>query len=409
MRNLFQSFFFSAFFIVFGFSVWAQSYSWQPLTVGFTQNLNAVIAMDSSVLAVGSEGRYAFYHQTTAQVVSSAIPSVSNFLSAEKIRIGSLELKRYVLAAGNNIFRADEGNNVLLPDTLPEMPGLEQSAFRLIDLNPFGIDQMRYGFPLDSGRILACKLPFGTSRFEYRMPSKGRINDLAAFASWGVIAVGDSGKIWRTTGLDQNFQPVSQLHHTQRINALIKSGNAKFWAAGNQGSLLFSSNSGVNWNELNFPVQEDILGGIFVDSSLFLFSSEGKIFRSDDDGESWSSEQVPATGSLRDMAVSSNGTLYCVGDNGTWLKRTSGQTSVQQSISGFQPIIRVVAGAIQVQNQEEKPLQFLLTDVSGRLLETGLIEAHSRISIAAVNSGIYLIRLFTADGRLIVRRLAQSE
>jgi hypothetical protein len=409
MKNIFQPFLFSAFLCVLNLSGYSQTFSWQPLSGGFTENLNSLISMDSSVLAVGVDGRFAFYNETAGQLVSSAIPSVSNFLSAEKIRIGALETRIYVLASGNKIFMVDESNNLLVPDTLPEMPGTEESASSLIDLNLAGIDQMRYGFTLDSGRILACKLPYGTSRFEFRMASNGRINDLGSFASWGVIAVGDSGKIWRTTGLEQEFQPVSQLHHTQRINALIKSGTTKFWAVGNQGSLLFSSNSGASWNDLNFPVQEDLLGGVFADSSLFLFSSGGKIFRSDNEGESWIEEQVPTAVLLRDMTVSSNGTLYCVGDNGTWLKRTSGQTSVQSAISEFHPSIRLVAGAIQVQNLEEKPMQFLLSDVSGRVLESGLIEGRNMVSIPSPNQGIYLFRSLAADGRMAVRRLVISK
>jgi hypothetical protein len=409
MKNLFRPFLFSVLFCSSGVTGWAQTFGWQPLTTGFTENLNSLISMDSSVLAVGADGRYAFYYEPTGQLLSAVIPSVSNFLSAEKIRIGSLETRTFVLAAGNKIFRVNASNNLLLSDTLPEMPRTEESASRLIDLNVAGLDQMRYGFTLDSGRILACKMPFGTSRFEFRMPSKGRINDLAAFASWGVIAVGDSGKIWRTTGLDQDFQPVSQLFHTHRINALIKCENAKFWAVGDQGSLLFSANSGASWNEMSFPVQEDIMGGVFADSSLFLFSSGGKIFRSDNEGESWTEEQLPTAGSIRDMTVSSNGTLYCVGDNGTWLKRTSGETSVQRFRTEFQPSIRILSGAIEVQNPDEKPIRFVLSDISGRVLESGLIEAGKVISLTSPISGIYLIRMRAADGRMAVRRLVPSE
>jgi hypothetical protein len=98
-----------------------------------------------------------------------------------------------------------------------------------------------------------------------------------------------------------------------------------------------------------------------------------------------------------------------VGDNGTWLKRTSGQTSVQSAISEFQPPIRLVAGAIQVQNPEEKPMQFLLSDVSGRVLESGIIEAHSMVSLTSPNAGIYLLRFLRADGRMAVRQLVISE
>ena len=386
----------------------AQPGNWITLPSGFSQNLNSALPYGSFLLAAGDQGRFAFYNTQTGQITSGLESSVSSFHSAENLRIGANGSKLCLLADGNRIFRADTLLGNLIPDTLTEMPSDGHPASRLIDLNVNGADQMRYGFTLDSGRILACKIPYSNPRFDIRMPFTGNINDLASFASWGVIAVGDSGKIWRTTGLDQDFQAVSQLHHTKRINSLIPQGNAKFWAAGNEGSLLYSTNAGSSWDMLDFPLSDDILGGLYSDSSLFVFTATGKIFCSKDEGQSWLQEPIQTLGAVREMVKAQDGQLYCVGDNGKIFKRDSIQTSVNHTFSAQVPVIRISAGCVYFENPESKPAQFLLTDASGRMIESGKIDARSGFSCSVPPGRMFFARLLAAEGQVFTSRVLVS-
>jgi len=388
--------------------VHSQTGNWSEISGGFSQNLNCAIPYGSYLLAAGEQGRFVFFSTQTGQMVSGQISDTEAFLSAKNLRFGSNGSRPCILASGNKIFRPDSVSGTLISDSLPEMPLQETVALRLVDLNSSGVDLLRYGFALDSGRILACKIPYTNTRFDIQMPFSGRINDLASFASWGVIVVGDSGKIWRTTGLDQNFQAVSQLHHTKRINSLIPKGNSKFWAAGNEGSLLYSTNAGSSWDMLDFPLSDDILGGLYIDSSLFVFTATGKIFCSKDEGQSWLQEPILTLGAVREMVKAQDGKLYCVGDNGKIFRRDSIQTSVNHAVSAQVPVIRISAGCVYFENPESKPAQFLLTDASGRMIESGKIDARSGFSCSVPPGRMFFARLLAAEGQVFTSRVLVS-
>lgn len=375
----------------------AQTTGWLPIETGFSENLNTLVKSGNNLVAAGNNGRYLFFHPATQQMTSGFLAGQVDFLSGAGLRKGSNGMRICLLNRQNKIFSPDTLNQQLLEDTLPEMPGSEESATALIDLNITGTDQMRYGFTRDSGRILACKIPYNNTRFDIQLPFQGSINDLAAFASWGVLAVGDSGRIWRTAGLDQNFQSVSQLFHTETINALISKGSTGFWAAGNNGKLLKSNNSGSSWSAIAFPVEENLLGGIFSDSSLFIYTDEGKIFRSINEGGTWQQEEtIGGNSAIRKMLKATDSNLYCVGDQGKFLKRgmiTSNMPNGNQSVSRNLSI-----EGQRIFNKTKSEVSFLLSDLTGRTVISSKIPSEGIANIPEHLHGVFILR-FAAEAQ----------
>lgn len=381
--------------IPFHKAVFAQQFAWEEIASGTSDDLISMVQAGNFLVAVGDQGRFVFYQSSSGLIQSGQVAGVSRFISAEKIRVGSAGFRFPVLTDDNRIFSIDTMSLSLIPDSLPELPGNGRNASRIIDLNTSGIDQMRYGFPLDSGKILACKIPYTTSRLEFQLPFHGKVSDLIPFGAWGVLAAGDSGRIWRTSGLDQSFLPVVQLHHNQNINRLIRAGSGSYWAAGNQGKLLFSQDDGSSWNLVPVPSQENLLGGIQNGNELILFTSAGKILRGSNNGQNWSTEFTLGL-AIRSMMKASDGSIYCAGNSGKILKRME-LNSFSGKAQSFSKINLKINGQV-LENHEAIGLDYRLTDAAGRVLKAGKIDSRQRL-IFTRNAGFYFLELNAEDGR----------
>jgi Putative zinc-finger len=74
-----------------------------------------------------------------------------------------------------------------------------------------------------------------------------------------------------------------------QFKALATSGN-QVWAGGSGGTIIHSSNSGVNWETIKVPDAADV-NSITVDQVWLVKMSNGKVFASQDHGKTWASIQ----------------------------------------------------------------------------------------------------------------------
>lgn len=383
----------------------AQVSSWQSIPSGTGKNLNSILQAGTYLVATGDDGAYVFHQPSTGITVNGQTIGVNQFVSAEKLRIGSGSYRCYSLTDNKLIFRIDTSAASLLPDSLPELPTGNCKTKRLIDLNISGVDQLRYGFPMDSGRILACKIPYTNTRLEFQLPFSGQINDLVTYSSWGVIAAGDSGRIWRTVGLDQNFIPVNQAHHSKNINRLIKTGASRFAAIGNEGTVLTSTDNGLNWSLMETPVQDHFLGGIQEGVWLVLFTSGGEIWSTDDNGQTWL-EELSSSAALRSITRGPDGILYCAGDNGKIWKRTSLTTSIEADRKKAKLSIQLRGRTME--SMENSDVKFRLTELSGRMISNGSLSAGRQQEVSCT-PGLYFVEFSASDGRVQRQRMLIPE
>lgn len=93
------------------------------------------------------------------------------------------------------------------------------------------------------------------------------INGLAAASATVQVAVGDGGKIFTTA---DGWGTVSDIAHgltSQDLNAISWAGGTTYYACGNAGVILKSTDSGANWTALSSEVTEDLFDISFVSTT----------------------------------------------------------------------------------------------------------------------------------------------
>ena len=159
-----------------------------------------------------------------------------------------------------------------------------------------------------------------------------------------IIAGGVSGGIWRSTNLGANWTKVTtpyQLHNVTCLAQDTRAGKTNIWyygtgeAYGNSASaphafflgngIFKSTDNGLTWTSLSstasnvpqgFDYKWDLIWNIVTDPSndtadIVYAATYGHIFRSDDGGNSWTTQLGGGSYSyFTDIAVSSNGIVY---------------------------------------------------------------------------------------------------
>lgn len=370
----------------------AQTYQWIPVNTNTTHNLKDGIVIGNSLILVGDSGKYVFRNTIQSVSVTGQLQSHASLISVEKMRYKTDSMVYRALSSNGQIYRLDTLQDVLLPDSLPIMPPAGSRPLKLIDLNLSGVDNWRFGYALDSGKILAFKQPYSNPRLEFSLPFKGAITDLHTYNTWGVLAIGDSGRIWRTAGLDSDFSPVFSNMVSQRLNSIFKQTSSLIWVVGNGGTLLKSTNTGQNWTLETSPSQEDFNSGIFQEGKIFLCGSNGNIMMSDDGGLNWVQETVATSEKLNKFLAGPDGKMYCLGDGGVLLMR-SVVTGNQNGLVSKKPLLLRNNQAWSISNPMETGLDYQILDISGRLLFEGKVPPSGETVLPAKQSGLYMVRM----------------
>jgi photosystem II stability/assembly factor-like uncharacterized protein len=144
-------------------------------------------------------------------------------------------------------------------------------------------------------------------------------------------AVGDNGTILysgsfggslaqQTSGTTRNLKAVTISVLTPQVTV----------AVGEKGTILRTSNTGYNWNNVSIPdTTFDFYAmsqrGIYFSSDVFVaVGSGGRIYKSTDLGETWQQKSSGTTSTLRSIYFHSSDSGVVVGDNGTVRLTTNG-------------------------------------------------------------------------------------
>lgn len=103
---------------------------------------------------------------------------------------------------------------------------------------------------------------------------------------------------------------------TENLNC-IQFINTIGYAAGQNGELLKTTNSGTTWTSLNSTTTDDITAIHFITTTTgFFTSSTGKVFKTTNGGSSWSNKQLQSIGALNGIDFQDSQIGLTVGDNG---------------------------------------------------------------------------------------------
>ncbi len=169
---------------------------------------------------------------------------------------------------------------------------------------------------------------------------------LNSVGSYGLkaCAVGNNGTILRTTNGGVNWVSVPSGTNNNLTHILMR-GDSIAYIAGGQGTVLRSTDSGASWVLLNTASASDLqwVWPLFDNMTVLAVGTNGTILKSYNQGQSWSQRPSPVSVTFNSIisgfpmdliAVGDNGKVIYSGDMGeTWVQQISGTSSTLRSLS----------------------------------------------------------------------------
>lgn len=126
------------------------------------------------------------------------------------------------------------------------------------------------------------------------------------------------------------------------LNSIYTRGTTSY-AVGIAGTVIKTTNSGVNWTSLTSPTNSDIYSIYFNNSTTgFICATQGIIYKTSDGGSSWSAQNSNSTNTIKGISFSdaSNGVLvtntgeirYTSTGGDNWISASSGLSSSLNSV-----------------------------------------------------------------------------
>lgn len=380
----------SLFWGVSGNFNFANGQNWEQVPISTTGTLQEVEHLpDIGWIAAGDSG-LVFYKSDNdwSKIVLSENSSV---FSVEFLNFTSTSGKTFLINENKNAFYIQPNPFEILPDTLPKCSHIPLNINRLVNLNITNSSEYRFGMPADSGRLIAYKTTWPQPRFDFDFITPNAVNDLYPFNAWNVLAVGDSGKIWRTIGLDNAFVQVNHNLTFKKLNRIFGKGNGLIWVGGEEGTLLFSSNGGVDWSQVSIPSSQNINSGSAADSTVWLCGNNGTIFFSQDLGQTWLLESTGISNDLLSIKAFGNEVFAC-GKQGT-LIHLNRLTQNKAAIKWNNSWISHGEGHILLNLDPGFKGKISLFSTEGKLIQSKSIADHPQQEFMGLKSGLYLVRM----------------
>lgn len=387
LRILYFKFFFFGIYLIPCFS---QNGNWEQISVSTNNSLREVEHLPGiGWVAVGDSGKV--FIKTENGWVAHQIPQASSIRTIEFLNFTATTGRSFLLTENNLVYSFNLSPLQLMKDTLPKCSQFPQKTNRLVNLNITNSSEFRYGLPTDSGRLVAYKTTWPQPKFTFDFNTNCNVNDLYPFNAWNILAVGDSGIIWRTVGLDNSFSKLNHSLTTRRLNRVFGRGNNLIWVCGNEGTLLFSSNGGLIWDSVPISTSENFNSGSATDSTVWICGNQGKIWFSPDLGQSWQESVTGVSEDLHSIKAFGN-EVYACGNLGT-LIRLNRLTHRNESIERPDFWVSTEPQRSVLQLGEGFVGQVSVFSSEGKRQFKRQIENEKSIDFNGLKAGIYLIRI----------------
>lgn len=145
-----------------------------------------------------------------------------------------------------------------------------------------------------------------------------------------LVAVGENGRIIKSTNCGETWSVINS-GLTKNLNSVYSSNFFTTYIAGDDGTLLRSSNGGINWINQSFPDsgtdlnKVGFLGTWFFGNILAIVGDNGSMYRSFN-SLSWDSVYTGVNADLYDFKFKNASSGYVCGDNGTVAYTTNSGT-----------------------------------------------------------------------------------
>lgn len=144
------------------------------------------------------------------------------------------------------------------------------------------------------------------------------------------FAVGAYGALLETLDGGQHWQDVAERLENEEqlhLNGITQVKDAGLFIVGEQGSMFRSSDDGQTWSRVQGPYEGSLFGviGTAQSRTLLAYGLRGNLFRSVDFGDSWTSIELKAARGPLEFALASatlleDGNLVLVGNGGSVLR-----------------------------------------------------------------------------------------
>lgn len=165
-------------------------------------------------------------------------------------------------------------------------------------------------------------------------PESLHYNAIAATGRGVLLIAGEAGKVYRSTDGGATWTTLDTGYQGQLYGILGMPGEAgqdSLIAFGFGGRVFRSADKGTHWQPLALEEKKPLVSGLVLpDGSVALLTYDGRILRSDDQGQSFKPESGNAGMTVAAMAQIDKVGLIVAGTSGTRIVSTNGATKTRQ-------------------------------------------------------------------------------
>lgn len=157
-----------------------------------------------------------------------------------------------------------------------------------------------------------------------------------------ILATDDGGKTWRSRRAEV---PNPGSRHLYRIHLRQQGSEQAVWIAGEQGLLLRAADATSAFIQIPTPYRGSFFGLASTQSALLVHGLRGNLWRSVDDGATWTQVAIPAPVTLTAATVLTDGSVVLVDEAGKLLRSTDdGASFTPVSLAKAAAFTDVLAG-----------------------------------------------------------------
>lgn len=161
------------------------------------------------------------------------------------------------------------------------------------------------------------------------------------------FAVGAYGQYLSTTDGGRNWNPRHIIDQDRHFNRITVGPAGTLYIAGEQGTLLRSTDRGATWQAMDSPYGGSFYGVLPLSPEVLLaYGLRGRIYRSDNDGDSWQLVPIGPQGLLATAVRLRGGAIVLAGQARTFLvSRDGGRSFAPWTTAMTTPVAELVETA----------------------------------------------------------------
>lgn len=205
------------------------------------------------------------------------------------------------------------------------------------------------------------------------------------------ITCGMGGRIFRTTDGGSNWEEVEN-EENKTLTSIHMLTLDSILACGMGGMIEFSPDSGLSWQTIVSTTPFDLNDMIFADRNTGFIAGDGVLMKTTDAGMSWTHMNYPVTSDLFGVYVVDFGTAYAVGSLGTIIKNDLSISVEEHSKFHCQIFPNPVSDKLIIQTDESGDFILSIHNMNGQIV---LLDEQSNVSsfevcVSAWPPGMYM-------------------